>query len=61
MISEFSNFIILNKRIGKKKNDASVEEYLNILNLFIQKEFPEHYVQQITFEGKKYKYQVIYS
>jgi len=57
--SEFSNFIILNKRIVNNKNDVSVEEYLKIANLFIKKEFPEHYVQQITFEGKKDKYQVI--
>jgi len=57
--SGFSDFVILNKRIVNNKNDVSVEEYLRTANMFIQNEFPEHYVQQITFEGKKDKYQVI--
>ena len=60
---EFSNSILLNKRIIKNKSDVNVEEYLENLNTFLQKKYPSYLINQVTFEGVELEdtYQIISS
>ena len=47
----FSDSILLSKRIIKNKSDVNVEKYLDNLNTFLQEKYPSYLTNQVTFEG----------